>query len=237
MTAVSQQNSIQIKHYNIIFTITYQKQKSTTKQKPIMKLNVLLTNQHNLNNKWSLPEVLLNENNSEVKSEEQVKDTLPYKNACVMLDNSFQLNKNNFINTYMVIANQKEVLSNLSENETLVPMDEWKDTDMSHLQIQMIDECFESLKTSIHQSTIVKSFLPKEFSLGELVEIIKTIDPSFENKEDNFIRKITKTKKRSILLEEAKDSKGVLKTGNAFSQRPAQLYKFTGKLPDQSIFY
>ncbi|MDF2663657.1 MAG: ADP-ribose pyrophosphatase, partial [Paenibacillus sp.] len=61
-----------------------------------------------------------------------------------------------------------------------------------------------------------------------------TVVPDFE--EPNFIRKITSTRSRHGLLEEAKDEQGKPKQSNRYSQRAAQLYRFTGFVPELSIY-
>lgn len=83
-------------------------------------------------------------------------------------------------------------------------------------------------------TTIAKEFLPGEFTLGELYQVIRTVVPDFE--ERNFIRKITSTRAREGILEEAADEEGKRKRSNKYSQRAAQLYRFTGYEPKLSIY-
>ncbi|MNY81552.1 hypothetical protein D3C86_2231610 [compost metagenome] len=58
--------------------------------------------------------------------------------------------------------------------------------------------------------------------------------PEFEEK--NFIRKVTSTQIRKGIIEEAREETGELKSSNKYSQRSAQLYRFTDYEPQLSIY-
>ena len=83
-------------------------------------------------------------------------------------------------------------------------------------------------------TTIAKAFLPDEFTIAELYQVIQAVVPDFA--EQNFIRKITSTQSRSGIIEKAVDAAGEPKSSNLYSQRPAQLYRFTGHEPQLSIY-
>ncbi|PWK13043.1 NUDIX domain-containing protein [Tumebacillus permanentifrigoris] len=83
-------------------------------------------------------------------------------------------------------------------------------------------------------TTIAREFLPEEFTIVELYQVIQTVCPDFED--PNFKRKVTATKTRQGLIEEARDDQGVKKTTNRNSQRHAQLYRFTDYEPIVSIY-
>ena len=76
--------------------------------------------------------------------------------------------------------------------------------------------------------------LPEHFTLSELYQVIQTVVPEFN--EPNFIRKITSTRDRQGILEEARDENGKPLNSNQYSQRPAQLYRFTDHAPLLSIY-
>lgn len=99
---------------------------------------------------------------------------------------------------------------------------------------QIITDALQRLQRKMLETTIAKQFLPQEFTLGQLQQVIKTVVPDFH--EDNFIRKLKGTQRRKGLLMEARDSHGNPKTSDEFSQRAAQLYRFTGYEPDLSIY-
>ncbi|MNY72359.1 hypothetical protein D3C86_2108990 [compost metagenome] len=77
-------------------------------------------------------------------------------------------------------------------------------------------------------------FLPAEFTISELYQVIQTVVPDFE--ERNFIRKITSTQNRKGIIEEVKDRNGELKLSNRYSQRAVQLYASTDLTPQLSIY-
>jgi hypothetical protein len=83
-------------------------------------------------------------------------------------------------------------------------------------------------------TTIAKEFLPAEFTISELYQVIQTVVPEF--KEKNFIRKITSTQSRKGIIEEVRDRNGNLKLSNLHSQRAARLYRFTELEPQVSIY-
>lgn len=124
------------------------------------------------------------------------------------------------------------------------------DSDASDVQLFTVEEAFQLelafdhrviLTDALHQiqqkmltTTIAKEFLPEEFTIGELYQVIQTVVPHFE--ESNFIRKITSTQSRKGIIEEAVDRHGEPKLSNRYSQRAAQLYRFTDLTPQLSIY-
>ncbi|NIK80402.1 ADP-ribose pyrophosphatase YjhB (NUDIX family) [Paenibacillus castaneae] len=99
---------------------------------------------------------------------------------------------------------------------------------------QILTDALQGIRRKMLTTTIAKQFLPKEFTLSELYQIIRTVVPGFE--EPNFIRKLTSTKSRSSIIEEVTDEKGNPKQSNQYSQRAAQLYRFTNDEPHLSIY-
>jgi hypothetical protein len=90
------------------------------------------------------------------------------------------------------------------------------------------------VKEKMLTTTIAREFLPEEFTLSELYQVIQAVVPEFE--EPNFIRKITSTKSRQGILEEATDEEGRLRYSSRYSQRAAKLYRFTNLAPQLSIY-
>ncbi|MCG7409671.1 NUDIX hydrolase [Paenibacillus sp. ACRRX] len=99
---------------------------------------------------------------------------------------------------------------------------------------QIMSEALDRVREQILRTDIAKEFLPESFTLAELYQVIKTVEPAFE--ESNFIRKMKSTKSRSGVLEEVRDSRGELLKSNQYSQRAAQLYRFTGETPKLSLY-
>lgn len=98
----------------------------------------------------------------------------------------------------------------------------------------IILDAYRKIQHQMLQTTIAKQFLPDHFTLSELYQVIQTVVPEF--KEPNFIRKITSTRSRQGILEEVRDENGKPLSSNQYSQRPAQLYRFTDHTPLLSIY-
>lgn len=98
----------------------------------------------------------------------------------------------------------------------------------------IIGDALLKIREKMLTTTIAREFLPEEFTIGELYQVIQTVVPSFEEK--NFIRKVTSTQIRKGIIEEVRDEAGNLKTSNKYSQRAAQLYRFTDYEPQLSIY-
>ncbi|MBP2001030.1 ADP-ribose pyrophosphatase YjhB (NUDIX family) [Paenibacillus shirakamiensis] len=99
---------------------------------------------------------------------------------------------------------------------------------------EILQDAYRKIQEQMLQTTIAKQFLPEHFTLSELYQVIQTVVPDFA--ELNFIRKITSTRSRQGILEEARSEEGVPLLSNQYSQRPAQLYKFTDFTPRLSIY-
>jgi 8-oxo-dGTP diphosphatase len=99
---------------------------------------------------------------------------------------------------------------------------------------QILEDALQKIRQQMLTTTIAKEFLPDEFTISELYQVIQTVIPEFEEK--NFIRKITSTQSRKGIIEEVRDRNGNLKSSNLHSQRAAQLYRFTDLEPKLSIY-
>ncbi|MDQ1910458.1 NUDIX domain-containing protein [Paenibacillus sp. GD4] len=99
---------------------------------------------------------------------------------------------------------------------------------------EIVADALERIREQMLITTIAKEFLPEEFTLSELYQVITTVVPDFQ--EANFIRKMKSTQSRSGLLEEVTDRDGRPKKSNEFSQRAAQLYRFAGETPKLSLY-
>lgn len=92
---------------------------------------------------------------------------------------------------------------------------------------QIILDAYNEIQSKMLQTDIAKEFLPREFTLSQLYQVIQTIVPSFDEPSPNFKRKILQ---RGI-IEEVEG-----RTTNKYSKKYAQLYKFTGQVPKISIY-
>ena len=116
----------------------------------------------------------------------------------------------------------------------LVPVSEALRMALAFDHKEIILDAMERISEKMLTTTIAKAFLPEEFTISELYQVIQTVVPSFE--ERNFIRKITSTQSRKGIIEEARDAQGELKLSKRYSQRAAQLYRFTNEQPRLSIY-
>lgn len=99
---------------------------------------------------------------------------------------------------------------------------------------EIIQNAYHNIQQQMLVTTIAKEFLPDLFTLSELYQVIQTVVPDF--KETNFIRKITSTQSRKGIIQVATDENGDNLYSNEYSQRPAQLYRFTDYVPTVSIY-
>jgi len=116
----------------------------------------------------------------------------------------------------------------------LFPVSEALEMPLAFDHRDILRDALKRVSEKMLTTTIAKRFLPEEFTISELYQVIETVIPEFEEK--NFIRKITSTQSRKGILEEARDRKGELKQSNRNSQRAAQLYRFTDHQPKLSIY-
>lgn len=99
---------------------------------------------------------------------------------------------------------------------------------------EILRDALARIQCKMLTTTAAKQFLPEEFTIGELYQAIQTVVPHFEEK--NFLRKITSTKSRQGIIEEVQTRDGLPKMSNRYSQRAAQLYRFTDYVPQLSIY-
>lgn len=116
----------------------------------------------------------------------------------------------------------------------LVPVNEALTMDLAFDHRQILEDALKKIRQQMLTTTIAKEFLPKEFTISELYQVIQTVVPEFE--ERNFVRKITSTQSRKGIIEKVRDHNGDLKTSNLHAQRAAQLYRFTQLVPQLSLY-
>jgi 8-oxo-dGTP diphosphatase len=116
----------------------------------------------------------------------------------------------------------------------LFPLEEALRMELAFDHSEILQDALRKIREKMLTTTIAKEFLPEEFTISELYQVIQTVVPDFE--ERNFIRKITSTQSRQGIIEEAADRHGQPKLSNKYSQRAAQLYRFTDLKPRLSIY-
>ncbi|WP_127532838.1 NUDIX domain-containing protein [Paenibacillus kobensis] len=100
----------------------------------------------------------------------------------------------------------------------------------------LLQDALDYIRSKMMTTALAKQFLPTEFTIRELYQVIQTVVPSFEEDLANFKRNLMTTKTRQGLIREAVDSSGSPKTTDRNSNRPAQLYLYTDYEPRISIY-
>lgn len=230
----------------VIFTITSTERNTAKKSLPLRQLEVLLIQRKAwpFEGCWALPggfshetETLLDSALRELQEETGVADVhIEYYNAYStpgrdprgwMISHAF-----------FALVHEHALLERRAADDAadvkLIPVRDALAMELAFDHRVILEDALEQIRVKMLTTTIAKSFLPEEFTIGELYQVIRTVVPDFEEK--NFIRKITSTQSRKGIIEEARDGKGELKQSNRHSQRAAQLYRFTDYVPRLSIY-
>ncbi|THF84521.1 NUDIX hydrolase [Cohnella fermenti] len=230
----------------VIFTITSSERAGAKKALPTRRLEVLLIKRQKwpFEGLWALPGGFTKETETveecarrELEEETGVSDVhLEYFNVYSkpgrdprgwMLSHAFvALVRESFL------AGRRT--SDEAADVALMPVEDAVGLELAFDHRSILEDALERIRVRMLTTTIAKEFLPEEFTLSELYQVIRAVIPSFE--ERNFIRKVTSTQSRKGILEEARDASGEPKTSNRYSQRPAQLYRFTDYSPMLSIY-
>lgn len=230
----------------VIFTIVSTEKQSAKKALPARELQVLLIERNiwPFKGKWALPGGFTKENETvydcakrELQEETAVEDIhIEYFNVY----SSPGRDPRGWIisHAFLALVNER-VLANRAaavdaSDVQLFAVREALQMDLAFDHKLILSDALQEIRKKMLTTTIAKEFLPEEFTLSELYQVIQTVVPDFE--EPNFIRKLTSTKSRSRIIEEATDENGVQKQSNQYSQRAAQLYRFTKERPRLSIY-
>lgn len=230
----------------VIFTIVSTEKQSAKKALPMRELQVLLI-QRNIwpfEGKWALPGGFTKENETvydcakrELQEETAVEDVhIEYFNVY----SSPGRDPRGWIisHAFLALVNERLLAKRAAAVDAsdvqLFAVQEALQMELAFDHKQILTDALQGIRKKMLTTTIAKEFLPEEFTLSELYQVIKTVVPDFE--EPNFIRKLTSTKSRSTIIEEATDENGISKQSNQYSQRAAQLYRFTKEEPRLSIY-
>ncbi|WNQ12385.1 NUDIX domain-containing protein [Paenibacillus aurantius] len=231
----------------VIFTITSEQRPSMTKSLPKRELKVLLIKRKVWPHAgmWALPGGFSRETESvyetarrELQEETGVKDVhMEYFNVYSrpgrdprgwMISHAFFALVNEEALGKLEAADDAEEAGLFSVEEALGGME------LAFDHREILQDALARVKEKMLVTPIAGEFLPGEFTLGELYQVIRTVVPDFE--EANFIRKMKQTQSRSGVLEEVRTEQGALKKSNRYSQRAAQLYRFSGDVPRLSLY-
>ncbi|QHW31338.1 NUDIX hydrolase [Paenibacillus rhizovicinus] len=230
----------------VIFTITSTERNTAKKSLPVRQLEVLLIQRKGwpYQGHWALPggfsketETLLDSALRELHEETGVADVhIEYFGVYSkpgrdprgwMISHAFFA----LVHEH-ALANRRA--ADDAADVRLFPVQEALAMNLAFDHREILEDALQQIRIKMLTTTIAKSFLPEEFTIGELYQVIEAVVPDFEEK--NFIRKITSTQSRKGIIEEVRDRKGELKQSNRHSQRAAQLYRFTDYVPQLSIY-
>lgn len=246
----------------VIFTITSEKTNNSTKSLPKKDLKVLMIRRKKwpYAGSWALPggfsnedETLLSAAKRELQEETQISGlhiehlgvySTPGRDprgwiissAYYALVNEKYLEKRKAADDAadVQLFSIEEVLrmkrgnadSEFDENENTLAFD----------HDYIIQDALKRIQEKMYTTDIAKEFLPRYFTIAELLQVIQTVTPEFVEERSNFARKVTSTKSRNGLIEEVISNNKEALTSTQYSQRPSKLYKFTGIVPKLSIY-
>ncbi|MFD0676022.1 MULTISPECIES: NUDIX hydrolase [unclassified Paenibacillus] len=230
----------------VIFTILSKEKHAAKKSLPTRELYVMLI-QRNIwpyEGKWALPGGFTRETETvyacaerELKEETSV-DVVHLEYFNVYSDPGRDPRGWIISHAFLALVNEHVLVNRRAAVDAsevrLFTINEALSLDLAFDHRQILEDALQRIRQKMLSTTIAKEFLPEEFTIGELYQVIQTVVPEFEEK--NFIRKITSTQSRKGIIEEVKDSNGSLKLSNRYSQRAAQLYRFTDLEPQLSIY-
>jgi len=230
----------------VIFTITSRERQAAKKALPIRQLEVMLIRRKSWPHKgaWALPGGFCKEDESmyecarrELAEETGVTDVrMDYLNVY----STPGRDPRGWIisHAFCALVQERLLLHRRAADDAadvrLFPAEEALRLELAFDHREIVRDALAKIRELMMTTTIAQEFLPEAFTLGELYQIIRTVVPDFE--ESNFIRKITSTKSRQGILEEVREADGTPKLSNRYSQRAAQLYRFTDYKPRLSIY-
>ncbi|RXZ80796.1 NUDIX domain-containing protein [Paenibacillaceae bacterium] len=230
----------------VIFTITSTDRQTVKKSLPSRELQVLLIErkQWPFKGQWALPGGFAQEDETvhasarrELEEETGVKDVhIEYLNVY----SAPGRDPRGWIisHAYFALVHEKYLADRRAADDAaavrLFPVSEALKMELAFDHSEILRDAVIKVREKMETTTIAKEFLPELFTMSELYQVIQTVVPDFEEK--NFIRKITSTQSRKGIIEEARNADGELLTSNSYSQRAAQLYRFTDYVPVLSIY-
>lgn len=230
----------------VIFTITSQEKSSGKKAMPERDLQVLLIQRKKwpFEGQWALPGGFCDENESmyecarrELMEETGVEDVhLEYFNVY----SEPKRDPRGWIisHAFLALVHERYLAERQARDDAadvkLFSVQDVLDMELAFDHGRILRDALHKIREKMLTTTIAKQFLPDEFTIGELYQVIRTVVPDFD--EQNFSRKLTSTRSRQGILQEVEDENGGRKLSNRYSQRAAQLYRFTDYVPKLSIY-
>ncbi|WP_282942060.1 NUDIX domain-containing protein [Paenibacillus sp. RC67] len=230
----------------VIFTITSTERHGVKKSLPIRELQVLLIQRKSwpFAGQWALPGGFSHETETiEESARRELKEETGVDGVHIEYFNVYstpQRDPRGWIISHAFFALVNETLlekrraADDAADVRLFNVEEALKMELAFDHRIILQDALNKIREKMLTTTIAKEFLPEQFTISELYQVIQTVCPDFE--EQNFIRKITSTQSRKGIIEEVKDDKGNALQSNKYSQRSAQLYCFTDFIPQLSIY-
>ncbi|HJV45075.1 MAG TPA: NUDIX domain-containing protein [Bacillota bacterium] len=232
---------------NIIFTVTSEPHPDPSKDTPIKTLKVLLIQRRIDPTKnpeevpyqgyWAFPGGFSNRNESldqaayrELKEETNIGENVFLEQFKTVYAPG--RDPRGWIPSVLYIALVHEValLSKKAGDDAgkaeLISVQEALTMNLAFDHKQLLQEAWEHLRAKVHRTTLIKELLPESFTITELYETLKAVDPEFEVDKGNFMKKMTNSKKRQGLIEPVIGMNGEQAKSQAYSKTPAKLYRF-----------
>nr|WP_027086197.1 NUDIX hydrolase [Cohnella panacarvi] len=230
----------------VIFTITSTPRNTTKRSLPTRDLEVLLIQRRNwpFAGQWALPGGFSNETETIMESaKRELAEETAVEDVHIEYFNAYSTPGRDprgwiISHAFLALVHERYLANRRADDDAadvrLFKVEEALGMDLAFDHDVILRDALEQIRHRMLTTTIAKEFLPEEFTIGELYQVIRTVVPTFEEK--NFIRKITSTQSRKGLIEEAKDHRGEPLMSNRYSQRAAQMYRFTDYVPRLSIY-
>ncbi|WP_028552617.1 NUDIX domain-containing protein [Paenibacillus sp. UNC451MF] len=230
----------------VIFTITSTEREGVKKALPLRDLQVLLIQRKSwpFAGQWALPGGFSQETETIVESaRRELKEETGVDGVHIEYFNVYSTPKRDprgwiISHAFFALVNEELLKKRRAADDAsdvrLFNVEEALKMDLAFDHVVILQDALNKIRERMLTTTIAKEFLPVEFTISELYQVIQTVCPDFE--ERNFIRKITSTQSRKGIIEEVKDTDGNAVLSNKYSQRSAQLYSFTDYVPQLSIY-
>lgn len=230
----------------VIFTIASKERSGSKKSLPQRELQVMLIERKSwpYAGQWALPGGFCGEQESlpqcarrELEEETGVRDV--HMEYCNVYSEPGRDPRGWIIShAFVALVNERQLQDRRAADDAtdvrLFPVSEALGMELAFDHRQVLQDALAHIRRQMLTTTIAKEFLPEEFTVSELYQMIQTVVPEFEDR--NFLRKITSTQSRKGIIEEALHASGERKMSNRYSQRAAQLYRFTGYEPQLSLY-
>lgn len=120
-----------------------------------------------------------------------------------------------------------------ADDVQLFTLEEIEQLDLAFDHREVIRDAAQMIKKDMVQTTVAKEFLPKEFTVSELKDVLLAVCYHKSIDSENFFKKVDKLP----FIEAVKNDDNTYKTTTRNSKRPAKLYRFAEEAPIPSIYY